>query len=270
LQWSLDFQGSTNGQIVGIAYDSPTPAASGMVINPNAGTAVTLSASMLSNRGIAITKFGSFFDVVVSGQVTSGANTTSGAENGIMQFVHDVNVSVGGVVQVVSVTPASPFAITRPDAQTLLGTSDDLGVELVNGYTTSFTQGLTASSELYRVTFRVIGVGGVDISIAPAAEAKFAASTPFGVKIGHTGDLTDTAQLGDPAAASYPAVLTVVGGIPGDDDGDGDVDASDFLRFPECMTGPGGGLLTDCGVYDFDVDNDVDLSDYLAFTQAVN
>ena len=46
MQWLLNFQGDTTGQIVGIRYDSNTPASSGVVLNSNAGTECTLTTSV--------------------------------------------------------------------------------------------------------------------------------------------------------------------------------------------------------------------------------
>ncbi len=51
-------------------------------------------------------------------------------------------------------------------------------------------------------------------------------------------------------------------GLPGDFDGDGDVDLFDFEAHLDCRTGPGNtGLSAECSALDFDGDNDVDLAD---------
>jgi hypothetical protein len=53
---------------------------------------------------------------------------------------------------------------------------------------------------------------------------------------------------------------------PGDCDGDGDVDLSDYDGFQPCMTGPNGGSGgSGCACFDFDADGDTDLSDYAVF-----
>ncbi len=54
--------------------------------------------------------------------------------------------------------------------------------------------------------------------------------------------------------------------IPGDWDGDGDVDHDDYAAYALCMTGPEGTALgPGCNAFDFDVDLDVDLADYQTF-----
>ena len=53
----------------------------------------------------------------------------------------------------------------------------------------------------------------------------------------------------------------------GDFNCDGTVDAIDFGRWVECVTGPGNGPYAEgCAVFDFDSDSDVDLEDYREFT----
>ncbi|MFH0980478.1 MAG: hypothetical protein V2A79_02935, partial [Planctomycetota bacterium] len=66
-------------------------------------------------------------------------------------------------------------------------------------------------------------------------------------------------------------VLTLTGEVvqpslfPFDDDGDGDVDLTDFARFLLCLDGPAGGPLSDpCHNHDADGDDDVDLHDFNA------
>ena len=53
--------------------------------------------------------------------------------------------------------------------------------------------------------------------------------------------------------------------LPGDADGDGDVDLADFAAYQRCHSGAGQPAPAPdaiCGCFDFDVDEDVDLSDY--------
>jgi hypothetical protein len=61
-------------------------------------------------------------------------------------------------------------------------------------------------------------------------------------------------------------INTIVPSIPGDFDGDGDVDQSNFGHFQACVTGPDAGPLSGgCEDADFDQDNDVDLADFSVF-----
>ena len=262
LQWVLNFQANTNGRIVGVQYDDTAPAASGVVLNPNAGTACTVtgSTSVASGRSLSDLRWGDRLALTVSGQVTAGANATAGQENGIMQFVHDVVCSTGGVVEVTSVEKLGSYVTTRDTLESPAGTNGDLGIDLVNGYTTSFTEGLTGPAALYRVNLRVVGAGAAALTVQAADAPRFAASTPEGLKLGHTDN------QGNPSGSAYPAAinLTAFGG-PGDHDGNGTVDLDDYVQFGACLVGPGGGILSGCEVFDFDVDDDVDVTDFADF-----
>jgi hypothetical protein len=78
----------------------------------------------------------------------------------------------------------------------------------------------------------------------------------------------DGNQADNSADLAGAAYLFVVLNIPGDCDGDGDIDLDDFVCFEGCLGGPGGGLGAECGPFDFDGDGDVDLRDYAAFQRA--
>ncbi len=263
LQWTLNFQGDTTGRIVGVQYDGPTPAATGVILNPNVGVecTVTASAASASGRPLSNLAVGDTVTVTIAARVTTGAHLTAGAENGVMQFVQDVALTTAGVLRVVDVGPLGDFATTRAAIQTPQGSSGDLGVTTVNGHTTSFAAGLSAPADLYEVTLEAVGAGATTLTVSPVAEAKFAASTPAGLKVGHT------ASNGNPASASYPAAIALSVRVPGDIDGDGDVDADDFTDWSDCMTGPAGGIPVDCDGYDLDLDGDVDLMDFGQFAE---
>jgi formylglycine-generating enzyme required for sulfatase activity len=51
----------------------------------------------------------------------------------------------------------------------------------------------------------------------------------------------------------------------GDSNGDGNIDLADYDAFAVCLSGPDGGLLPDCAVFDFDSDLDVDDFDFAMF-----
>jgi len=69
-----------------------------------------------------------------------------------------------------------------------------------------------------------------------------------------------TANLG---AETLSVLLNTTGGsIPGDIDGDGNVDLGDYAVFYDCLTGPGQGLTSGCEAGDLDRDGDTDLADY--------
>jgi len=238
LQWTLNFQGNTDGRIVGRTYDSTTPSATGVRLNPNTTVQCTVTCTASNACGGSLTEasVGDYIDVIVSAQVTAGANTTAGQENGVMQFVHDAVLSSGGVLALADVAPVAPFAATRDDLLAPEGVAGDLGVRRLNGHTTSFSQGLTQPNQLYRVTFEAVGLGSTNIVIVPAAEAKFAAAAPGGLKVGHTNN------NGTPASVTYPTApltitVTSLSNNKGDVNGDSVIDGADVPWFVDVLLG---------------------------------
>ena len=53
----------------------------------------------------------------------------------------------------------------------------------------------------------------------------------------------------------------------GDLDGDFDVDASDFVIYADCMSGPDVSCAPDCDAADLDGDADADVRDFMLFQQ---
>lgn len=98
---------------------------------------------------------------------------------------------------------------------------------------------------------------GVGAGTSPNAVMSVGQST-FG--FGSNGNVT--ARFG---FASCVAPIGPVPMIPGDCDGDGDIDLADYACFSNCVTGPDGSIGTDCGTFDLDNDADVDLLDWQRF-----
>ena len=232
LQWTLNFQGDSTGQIVGIKYDSYTPAAAGVYLNSNVGVqcTVTTAVNIPSGRALDSLYVGDIVEITVEGEVTAGPNTVSGHENGIMQYVHDITISSPNVVKVTNIEALGSFSKTQASLEILQGTAGDLGVELVNGFTTSFTQGLSEPNELYLITLEAIGEGSANVTVSSAVDSMFAVSTPDGLKIGHTNN------NGDPNFSYYPSLLSITSTaatLSADFDDSNGVDFKDFAVLAE-------------------------------------
>jgi hypothetical protein len=102
------------------------------------------------------------------------------------------------------------------------------------------------------------------LAVIPAG-ATWSTSVPAEV---YAGSTITGCDLGLPMSA----VLVSEAGppVPGDYDGDGDVDLDDYAWWDGCMTGPEAGpYAPGCEAFDFDVDTDVDLADFGGFQRAV-
>ena len=90
------------------------------------------------------------------------------------------------------------------------------------------------------------------IAITPASEEKLLASTPLGLKVGHTD------HTGTPAAATYPTlqVSVVSGGTPGDMNCDGLVNNFDIDPFVLAISDPNayGLAYPGCDILSADID----------------
>jgi len=263
LQWLLNFQGDTTGRIVGVAYEGAVPSATGVHLNSPGFSRCELSWSFEVPSGHALDALatGELIEITVSGQVTLGANANPGEENGIMQYVHDLTFSSGGVVRVVGVEPIAPFQVTRASLVESLGAGGDQGAALIHGFTKSFTEGVDESAHLYRIRLRTVGIGSSELSLSESTDLQFAMAAPFGVKLGHT------AGGGNPSLAFYPDVigLSVImnsAPAPANCDADPTTTHSDQTCFTECLSGPGGDLWPGCDTFNLHLDSDVDLLDW--------
>ncbi len=61
--------------------------------------------------------------------------------------------------------------------------------------------------------------------------------------------------------------LTISDVLPGDIDGDRDIDTNDYVLFPFCLDGVGTPVSLQCRIFDLDGDLDVDLTDFGIFTR---
>ncbi|MBL8963058.1 MAG: hypothetical protein KF787_09895 [Phycisphaeraceae bacterium] len=259
LQWALNFQGNTNGRIVGVRYDSTTPSATGVYLNPNTGVGVRITATIEPecDGGTGLYYVGDEFTLVVWGEVNAGANNAAGQHNGISQFSHDLAISGGGgVMQVVSVEALSSFVKTREALETLTGADGDTGILNINGYTKSFTEGLSGPTPLYAVKLRTFDLGAVTVSVGPAVRSQFAAGAPRGVKVART-------RGGDPATSTYLATVAfdVALECRADFDRTGFVDTDDYDSFVRAFEDG-----DQCA--DFDLSGFVDTDDFDAFVRA--
>ena len=114
-------------------------------------------------------------------------------------------------------------------------------------------------------TFHFDGASWVETQKLLASDS--ARADHFGISVAVSGDTTVVgarcdADNGTDSGSAY------VFSSKGDWDRDGDIDLDDYAQFPACLTGPGGGLGIDCGVFDFDDDTDVDLQDFAAFARS--
>lgn len=257
LQWTLNFQGNTNGRIVGRRYDSTTPSATGVYLNPSLPVVceVTHSAMVTGGRPLTGLRIGDTIELTILGRVSAGVNLAPNQENGIMQFIHDLTLDTGGVVRVTGVSALGPYVKTRASLEALQGVSGDLGVRRVNGYTTSFTQGLIAAAPMYRVTLTALALGSTTLTVAASSEPKFAASTPGGLKVGHTNN------NGNPGSVAYPAIpmqVVAAGFALGDMNCDGQVNVLDINWFVLALSDPGAYMMQqpNCDILNGDINGD--------------
>jgi len=112
----------------------------------------------------------------------------------------------------------------------------------------------------YAVDWCTVDGGGEMWSTGGAYELSGTIGQPDASPIAMTGGSYElTGGFWPGAAAEAP--------LPGDCDGDGDVDLDDLADFEPCLRGPGGGLAHGCDCFDFDANSDVDLFDFAEFLE---
>ena len=116
--------------------------------------------------------------------------------------------------------------------------------------------------------------GGVWTQQAKLAASDAAASDYFGHSVSVSGDTAvigayyDDHAGGIGAGSAYVFDLNCL--VPGDLDGDGDVDLADFVLFADCLNGPGAAYPVGCDAADLasPADGDVDEADFAEFQAA--
>jgi hypothetical protein len=79
----------------------------------------------------------------------------------------------------------------------------------------------------------------------------------------HVADGRLTLRLGNGSTMEYIDIIAPP--VPGDANGDGDVDLDDYAALPNCVTDPGGTVGAECEWADLDGDGDCDLADFAIF-----
>ncbi len=124
------------------------------------------------------------------------------------------------------------------------------------------------SGSAYVYRFDPPSGGWIEEAKLTASDA--AAGDVFGISVSLSGDLTVIGSSWDNDAGSNSGSAYVFDlRIPGDLDGDGDVDLGDFAIYLDCVTGTGGSPLPlECLAADPDTDGDMDWADFALFQMA--
>ncbi|GMU24655.1 MAG: hypothetical protein AMXMBFR13_47290 [Phycisphaerae bacterium] len=164
------------------------------------------------------------------------------------------------------------------------------GIPQIGLTPTSFIHTIPQGHNLPDVTFTVQNTGGGTLSYSVSESSSWLSVSPTaGTSTGEPdtitidystaglvlGTHTATIALSDAAASNSPQTLSVEitvvePPVPGDFDGDRDVDMDDFGAFQACFSGPGA-VQTDpaCGKARMDGDPDVDQADFELFQRCM-
>ncbi|MCA9251479.1 MAG: hypothetical protein KDA54_10140, partial [Phycisphaerales bacterium] len=96
----------------------------------------------------------------------------------------------------------------------------------------------------------------------------FTSSYAEDFEVAMNGTITVVGYGYNPQAGRNEALVWRSIGVPGDCDGDGDVDLDDHADFIACLSGPSGGMNAGCTCFDFNLDGDTDLRDFADFQMA--
>lgn len=102
-------------------------------------------------------------------------------------------------------------------------------------------------------------LGTIEVQTDAAGEAAFVTSMVVSVVADGVITSTATDEIGNTSEFSMCAA-TSSGAVPGDADGDGDVDLTDYAAHSPCLMGPAMATPGSCHI-DFDFDGDVDMHD---------
>ncbi|HSW46778.1 MAG TPA: family 10 glycosylhydrolase [Phycisphaerae bacterium] len=229
---------------------------------------------------------------VDSASVQVGALTAVQTDGAGYYVVTLVPASAGGTNYTVSVTKSGLPGGSHPAAKVFAGDVVRYDFELGGGPPTIQLSTNTIEQTIYRrdnglndnFIVRNIGDGFLNytitdnvnwLSVVPFQGSSGGEDDTITIKYATTslgfGDHLATITVADPAATSptqktVTVIMHVVArGVPGDFNGDSDVDIEDFGVFQKCLTGPGGGLLDGCADANLDGDNDVDSADTQKF-----
>ncbi len=267
LQWALNFQGDTTGQIVGVQYENTTPTSRGVVLNDNVGVTcvVDVLATVQSGRPLTGLREGDLVDLNVTVAVESGANVNAGEENGVMQVMHDLLVNASDVLTIEEIEFEAPFVVARDELVELTNEDESRSANRINAYTTAFDSGLAGPASVYRVTLRANAIGTADLLLSATTDERLSLAIPHGVKIGHTATFGDAFSLGDPETTNYPDAIAVsVTEALGNCTGTPAIGLGDFGCFAVCTSMPESGD-TDCTLFDFDGNEEVNILDFAEF-----
>lgn len=179
----------------------------------------------------------------------AGGSFTNAAEASISSIVSWDGVSFGSV-------GGGTDAVTRA----LAVFDDGTGAALYAGGTFQLAGG-TPASRIARWNGLVWSTLGIGANNAVFALASTGGASLIGPGLFAAGSFTAVGGQ----ASTYVARWVDCGDPPGDVNGNGSIDLTDFVRLSLCIQGPGNLVQPACRAVDFDSDTDIDLRDLQAF-----